>query len=95
MVKFHFRNIPNNTGGMQILFIRHGESEADILSVHERIAIVAHGGVMNSILRAFLKMPINMDYYFKTGDTGISLIELRDKERIIHFINDAGHLAGI
>lgn len=62
---------------------------------YERIAIVAHGGVINSILRAFFQMPINMDYYFKMGDTGISLIELTDKQKIIHFINDTSHLEHI
>ena len=34
---------------------------------YKRIAIVAHGGVITSILRAFFQMPINMDYYFKVG----------------------------
>ncbi|KQL21214.1 histidine phosphatase family protein [Cytobacillus solani] len=62
---------------------------------YERIAIVAHGGVINNILRAFFQMPINMDYYFKIGDTGISLIELTDKEKVIHFINDTNHLENI
>ncbi|KEK25017.1 histidine phosphatase family protein [Bacillus gaemokensis] len=62
---------------------------------YERIAIVAHGGVINSLLRAFFQMPINMDYYFKMGDTGISLIELTDKGKVIHFINDTSHLENI
>ncbi|KFN02870.1 histidine phosphatase super family protein [Bacillus clarus] len=62
---------------------------------YDRIAIVAHGGVINSILRAFFQMPITMDYYFKMGDTGISLIELTDKQKTIHFINDTSHLEGI
>ncbi|ACA40163.1 Phosphoglycerate/bisphosphoglycerate mutase [Lysinibacillus sphaericus C3-41] len=48
---------------------------------YESIAIVAHGGVINNILRAFYQMPINMDYYFKIGDTGISLIELTKRKR--------------
>lgn len=37
-------------------------------------------------------MPINMDYYFKMGDTGISLIELTEKEKAIDFLNDKNHL---
>ena len=40
-------------------------------------------------------MPISMDYYFKMGDTGISLIELTDKQKTIHFINDTNHLEGM
>ena len=34
-------------------------------NTYDRIAIVAHGGVINSLLRAFFKMPISMEYYFK------------------------------
>ncbi|GAK06848.1 histidine phosphatase family protein [Geomicrobium sp. JCM 19038] len=61
-------------------------------NTYDRIAIVAHGGVIISILRAFLQMQVNMDYYFKIGDTGISMIEFTDKEKVIHFINDTNHL---
>ncbi|EJR39100.1 hypothetical protein III_03364 [Bacillus mycoides] len=64
-------------------------------NTYDRIAIVAHGGVINSLLRAFFQMPISMDYYFKMGDTGISLIELTDKQKTIHFINDTNHLEGM
>ncbi|MGE6362932.1 histidine phosphatase family protein [Bacillus paramycoides] len=64
-------------------------------NTYDRIAIIAHGGVINSILRAFFQMPISMDYYFKMGDTGISLIELTDKQKIVHFINDTNHLDGM
>lgn len=61
-------------------------------NTHERIAIVAHGGVITCILSAFFQMPINKDYYFKMGDTGISLLELTGKQRMVHFMNDASHL---
>ncbi|MBE7120150.1 histidine phosphatase family protein [Bacillus cereus] len=64
-------------------------------NTYDRIAIVAHGGVITSILRAFFQMPISMDYYFKMGDTGISLIELTDKQKTVHFINDTNHLDGM
>ena len=40
-----------------------------------------HGGVINSLLRAFFKMPISMEYYFKMGDTGISLIEIDGEQK--------------
>lgn len=43
-------------------------------SVHDRIAIVAHGGVINCILRSFFKMPVNKEFWFKNGDTAIHLI---------------------
>ncbi len=59
---------------------------------HERIAIVAHGGVINCLLRSFFKMPVDRDFYFKNGDTAIHLIEITDKNRSIHFLNNTSHL---
>ncbi|MED2630066.1 histidine phosphatase family protein, partial [Bacillus thuringiensis] len=47
------------------------------------------------LLRAFFKMPISMDYYFKMGDTGISLIEIEGEQKTVHFINDTNHLDGM
>lgn len=64
-------------------------------NTYERIAIVAHGGVITSIFRAFFQMPISMDYYFKMGDTGISLIEIEGAQKTVHFINDTNHLDGM
>ncbi|MGG2934192.1 histidine phosphatase family protein [Bacillus pacificus] len=64
-------------------------------NTYDRIAIVAHGGVINSLLRAFFKMPISMDYYFKMGDTGISLLEMDGEQKTVHFINDTNHLDGM
>jgi 2,3-bisphosphoglycerate-dependent phosphoglycerate mutase len=31
-------------------------------SNHERIAVVAHGGVINCLLRSFFKMPVNKEF---------------------------------
>ncbi|KGP92308.1 phosphoglycerate mutase [Pontibacillus chungwhensis BH030062] len=62
---------------------------------HKRIAIVAHGGVINNILQAFLKNPVNQDFWFKTDDTGIHLVEMKEDERVIHFLNDTSHLSSI
>ncbi|WP_369902353.1 histidine phosphatase family protein [Bacillus manliponensis] len=59
---------------------------------HDRIAIVAHGGVINCLLRAFFQMPISMDPYFKMEDTAISLLEINESGRVVHFINNADHL---
>ncbi|MEG7924348.1 histidine phosphatase family protein [Bacillus cereus] len=70
-------------------------SKIMIENTYDRIAIVAHGGVINSLLRAFFKMPISMDYYFKMGDTGISLIEIEGEQKTVHFINDTNHLDGM
>lgn len=61
-------------------------------STQNRIAIVAHGGVINNILKGFLKNPVAKDFWFRTGDTGIHLLEIKDHERIVHFLNDIRHI---
>lgn len=61
-------------------------------SNHERVAIVAHGGVINGILRSFFKLAVNKDFYFKNGDTAIHLLEISNENRVIHFLNDTAHL---
>lgn len=61
-------------------------------STQERIAIVAHGGVISYVLQSFLRMHINSEYKFRTGDTGIHLLEIKEKNRIIHFLNNTEHL---
>jgi 2,3-bisphosphoglycerate-dependent phosphoglycerate mutase len=61
-------------------------------SKHNRIAIVAHGGVINCLLRSYFHMPITKDFYFLNGDTGISLLEIRDTGKVIHFLNNTSHL---
>lgn len=67
---------------------------SEIISVnnYNRIAIVAHGGVINCILHSFFGMGISKDYYFKLGDTSISFLELVERNKIVHFINNISHL---
>ncbi|MBP1991623.1 histidine phosphatase family protein [Paenibacillus eucommiae] len=65
------------------------------LSGNERIAIVAHGGVINNLLRSFYKMPVNKEFLFKNGDTAIHLVEIEQSERIVHFLNSTVHLEGL
>lgn len=43
-------------------------SESDINST---IAVVTHGGMINQLYRSFLKLPIDSEMSFWTGDTGI------------------------
>lgn len=62
-------------------------------SLHDRIAIVAHGGVINCLLRSFFRMPVTKDFYFKNGDTGISYIEITEQRNVIRFLNDTSHLS--
>ena len=35
------------------------------------IAVVTHGGMINQLYRAFFKLPVEEDFWFFTGDTGI------------------------
>ncbi|WP_282937304.1 histidine phosphatase family protein [Paenibacillus sp. RC67] len=65
-------------------------------SPYDRIAIVAHGGVINNLLRSFFKMPVTKEFGFSNGDTAIHLVEISSsKSRKIHFLNDISHLDGL
>ncbi|WP_079915104.1 histidine phosphatase family protein [Paenibacillus sp. 32352] len=64
-------------------------------SPYERIAIVAHGGVINNLLRSFLKMPVTKEFGFSNGDTAIHLVEMTAGSRKVHFLNDTSHLDGL
>lgn len=59
---------------------------------YERVAIVSHGGTISNFLKAFLKQPMNNEFIFTTGDTGIHLLEIKDNYRIIRFLNKQDHL---
>jgi 2,3-bisphosphoglycerate-dependent phosphoglycerate mutase len=59
---------------------------------YNRIAIVAHGGVINNLMRSFYKMPVTREFSFKSGDTAIHYLEIKEDERIVHFLNDVSHL---
>jgi 2,3-bisphosphoglycerate-dependent phosphoglycerate mutase len=61
-------------------------------STHKRIAIVAHGGVINCLLRSFFDMPISKSFYFLNGDTGISFLEISERSKVVHFLNNTSHL---
>jgi 2,3-bisphosphoglycerate-dependent phosphoglycerate mutase len=64
-------------------------------SAHERIAIVAHGGVINCLLRSFFRMPVDKQFYFSNGDTAIHLVEMYNGGRKVHFLNNTSHLDGL
>lgn len=59
---------------------------------YERVAIVSHGGTISNLLKAFLKQPINNEFIFSTGDTGIHLLEIKGNNRMIKFLNKQEHL---
>ncbi|RXJ04551.1 histidine phosphatase family protein [Anaerobacillus alkaliphilus] len=59
---------------------------------YERIAIVSHGGMISRIIESFLELPFVHNVFFKTGDTGIHLLEYTDKSRLVVFSNSTTHL---
>ncbi|MBD7985961.1 histidine phosphatase family protein [Sporosarcina sp. Sa2YVA2] len=85
--------------------IEGGESELDlryraerilrqVLHDYEgatRIAIVSHGGLISSLIQAFLQLPVG-DVVFATGDTGIHMFEIREDLRVVRFMNRQDHL---
>lgn len=62
------------------------ENEAD-----STIAIVTHGGMINQLYRAFLSLPIQSNFVFCTGDTGIHEWVIEGCKRFIVMSNYLGH----
>lgn len=58
-------------------------------------AVVTHGGMVNQLYRAFLRLPVDSDISFATGDTGIHEWMITKDRRIIVQSNMTGHTAGI
>ncbi len=59
------------------------------------VAIVTHGGMINQLYRSFLRLPIDSDVYFGTGDTGIHHWYLDEKHCSIIMANYTAHTNGI
>ena len=59
----------------------------------QRIAIVAHGGIITRLFRCFLQLPMSTHVRAGTGDTGIHLWRVFDDNRYVVFMNRADHLA--
>lgn len=56
------------------------------------VAIVSHGGMINQLYHAFLRLPIESGVIFGTGDTGIHRWLIRNNERIVLEANRTAHL---
>ena len=63
------------------------ENEAD-----STVAIVSHGGMINQLYQAFLKLPVTSGMTFPTSDTGIHEWMLRGEERYVLRANGTTHL---
>lgn len=66
------------------LVAQHAESE--------RLLIVAHGGIISMLFRSFARLPVGIDVWLHTGDTGMHLWRLDGTVRSILFANRLGHL---
>src|SRR6056297_1426750 len=58
----------------------------------KQIAVVSHGGMINMLLRSFLKLPVNQEMNFVTSDTGLHYLKITDDKRIIMYLNRQEHL---
>ena len=59
------------------------------------VAIVTHGGMVNQLYRSFLRLPVDSDIGFATGDTGIHEWCIEEKRRVIGKANMTAHTGGI
>ena len=58
-------------------------------------AVVTHGGMVNQLYRSFLRLPVDSNILFSTGDTGIHCWYFDGNCRCILFANHTAHTAGI
>ena len=56
------------------------------------VAIVSHGNMINRLCHCLLRLPLESDVTFYTGDTGIHGWRLTDGRRAVLFANRTGHL---
>lgn len=59
------------------------------------VAIVTHGGMVNQLYRSFLRLPVDCDLFFSTGDTGIHEWYVSKEQRRIVKANQTSHTIGI
>ncbi len=62
---------------------------------YSTIAIVAHGGIINMLLRSFLELPLNSSIFFSTGDTGVHLLQINNFHRRLIYSNNTEHIKHI
>ena len=59
------------------------------------VAIVTHGGMVNQLYRSLLRLPVDSDIGFATGDTGIHEWRIEEKRRVIGKANMTAYTEGI
>lgn len=55
------------------------------------VAVVTHGGMINQLYHAFLKLPLDRSLLFGTGDTGIHEWRITEKARMVVKANYTAH----
>lgn len=55
------------------------------------IAVITHGGMINQLYRAYFRLPLDSEYAFCTGDTGIHEWIIKENSRILVKANYAPH----
>ncbi|HOO34171.1 MAG TPA: histidine phosphatase family protein [Thermotogota bacterium] len=61
-------------------------------STEKKICIISHGGMINMIMRSFLRLPVDSNTSFITGDTGVHLLRIKDDKRVVVYLNRQDHL---
>ncbi|WP_374711886.1 histidine phosphatase family protein [Symbiobacterium terraclitae] len=59
-----------------------------------RVAVVAHGGTITMLFRAFLGLPLTSDVWLGTADTGVHLWRILPERRVVLLANSTAHLQG-
>lgn len=59
------------------------------------VTVITHGGMLNQLYRAFLRLPVDSDIIFNTGDTGIHEWYIDKNLRRIVTANYTDHVKGI
>lgn len=61
----------------------------------ETIAVVSHGGMINQLYHALLRLPVKSDTVFGTGDTGIHVWKMKGERAAVIQANYTDHTDGI
>ena len=69
-----------------VLLSRHAHTE-------ERVAVIAHGGVINAALAHFLDAPFGGHMRFAVENTSVTTVRVRPPDHLIRSVNDHAHLA--
>lgn len=60
-----------------------------------RVAVVAHGGTITMLFRAFLGLPLKSDVWLATADTGVHVWRVLPERRAVLLANSTMHLEGL